>query len=675
MQTISLKTAASEIRQACIDAGDDPRQSPFFVIVGAGISYPPVPLAPAIIEHCKTVAGATDRAAGGEFDKPLEAYSRWMGLAYRQAKQRQKYLRDLIDNRPISLANLRLAHLLGASKLTNLVVTTNFDDLLARALRMFGQLPVVCDHPRTVARVEPDRSGVQIVHVHGSYLFYDTANLRDEVAGRARIDQETSLTIAGLLDSILWTRSPLVVGYSGWEGDVIMSALRRRMAGGQPLGTNVYWFSYRREEPESLAEWLRDSGDVQFVVPPEPPPAAGTSLPPPVPTQPASEVFERLIAAFNVGAPSLFADPLGFFADQLAALLPGDDGSDPAEDPYAVKALVQRIRRIAAAAEPSPASGTESQLEALRDAIRRSNYARAVEICASLVPERLEELTGRERKEVLSAAELSADALLRMPVASKVAGSLARALCVDPQLEQEIGLLPPDVTVIFASRHNQYAYETSIPGDSGGPSMHVGAFSYAFQQALNDPRADRDGDGRISLFEAVVAAGQVVVASHPQIPVIVGDGSVALFGTTSRTRRKKGRLLSILVGVSRYKKIGGAELAGPVNDVKRFANVLRQKRSLLTPTPPQVYTDAEATTVAIRQALATLSNEARPGDLILFYFTGHGEFGAAYPDKWHDPLLCAYEFDGRGAGAISLREVIAIMARARNKKVLVIDAG
>lgn len=118
-------------------------------------------------------------------------------------------------------------------------------------LRLFGEEPAVCDHPRTVGRIDRERSAIQIVHVHGSYLLYGCANLRGEVAGRARADEETSFTMVGLLDSLLWNRSPLVIGYSGWEGDVVMSALKRRLRGGNPLAQSVYWFCYRRNDRET----------------------------------------------------------------------------------------------------------------------------------------------------------------------------------------------------------------------------------------------------------------------------------------------------------------------------------------------------------------------------------------------------------------------------------------
>jgi len=237
---IELETAVSEIRQACDEVSDNAQRSPFFLIVGAGISYPPVPLAPQIIADCKRIANRYKRARELAGDSTLDQYSHWFSLAYPSARMRQRYLRSLIERKPLSQASLRLAHLLTARRLTNLVVTTNFDDFITRALRLFGDEPAVCDHPATVGRIDASASDIQIVHVHGSHLFYDCANLRGEVTGRAAPDRRSSVTISGLLDGLLWSRSPIVVGYSGWEADVIMFALERRLSSPHRLGQCLY---------------------------------------------------------------------------------------------------------------------------------------------------------------------------------------------------------------------------------------------------------------------------------------------------------------------------------------------------------------------------------------------------------------------------------------------------
>ncbi len=138
---------------------------------------------------------------------------------------------------------------------TNLVVTTNFDDFLSQALSLFGRRHIVCDHPRTLERIDLRSPDVQIIHIHGSYWFYDCCNLNAEISERAKGSSSTSFTMLSTLDDILRTHSPLVVGYSGWEGDVFMNALQRRMSA--PLRTKsllVLLHQARCAKPARLAQ-------------------------------------------------------------------------------------------------------------------------------------------------------------------------------------------------------------------------------------------------------------------------------------------------------------------------------------------------------------------------------------------------------------------------------------
>ena len=67
---------------------------------------------------------------------------------------------------------------------------------------------------------------------------------------------------------ILANRSPLVLGYSGWENDVFMTALSRRLEA-HPLSYNLYWFCFRHEDSAALPAVVRDRDDVVVVVLPE----------------------------------------------------------------------------------------------------------------------------------------------------------------------------------------------------------------------------------------------------------------------------------------------------------------------------------------------------------------------------------------------------------------------
>ena len=178
---IDLKTAVSHIRQACETEGLG-ASSPFFFIVGAGISRPVVPLASQIVLHCKETAQRYERVVQPEPTSPIELYSTWFQAAYPHPKNRQEYIRRMIEGKSITRANLRLAHLLSEKKVSNLVVTPNFDDFVSRALTLFGIPHVTCDHPHTVERIDPEQRDLQIVHVHGTYWFYDCCNSSYEVS-------------------------------------------------------------------------------------------------------------------------------------------------------------------------------------------------------------------------------------------------------------------------------------------------------------------------------------------------------------------------------------------------------------------------------------------------------------------------------------------------------------
>jgi len=153
----------------------------------------------------------------------VDVYSHWFRAAFPHRIQRQQYLRSLIADAPITHANFRLAHLLIRGSISNIVVTPNFDDLLSRALTLFGKQHIICDDPRTVERIDPEKIDIQLIHVHGSYWFYDCRNTRAEIQDRAMPHSDTTLTMAALLDKILAYRAPLVIGYSGWESDVFMT--------------------------------------------------------------------------------------------------------------------------------------------------------------------------------------------------------------------------------------------------------------------------------------------------------------------------------------------------------------------------------------------------------------------------------------------------------------------
>jgi len=440
MTIIDLKTAAQQIKAAYDAKHRRGERSPFFFITGAGLSAPSVPLAAEIIKHCQERAiELYKKSPPPASASALESYSHWFAAAYPNPDERRIYLQDLIAGKAITPANLRLAHLLldHDHAPADLVVTTNFDDLLSRALLLFGKQHVLCDHPSTIGRIETERgSDVKIVHVHGSYWFYDCCNLKDEIAARAQRSANLPFDMAAFLDHVLLRHSPLVLGYGGWEGDGVMSALRRRLYHGeqpQALGYNVYWFVYDRQQIAALPEWLRQHPNVSFVAKPEPvrpaePEAeafatsAGEKMAagrlataPPRDWEreprdlvlPAQEALDELIRVFDLQAPELFRDTLGFFITSLQKALPSGQPADAQPDIYLIRS---KLARLAWAQQKlaEMEQALDAAMEKVRDALRRAQYRQALELAGEIA---LRDLSEAQRLELMRLLWDAAEAL------------------------------------------------------------------------------------------------------------------------------------------------------------------------------------------------------------------------------------------------------------------------
>jgi tetratricopeptide (TPR) repeat protein len=462
MNILELQEAVREIAGTHRRALKRGEHKPFVFVVGAGISNPPVPLAAEIEIHCMEEAGRRGITSPPPDNSAMSRYSHWFDKAYPNAIERQLYLQSLIKDKPISAANFRLAHLLLQDAVASTVVTPNFDDFLSRALTIFGRTGFrVCDHPETVDRIDPEEKEIHIVHVHGTYWFYNLANLRPELENRAKSSPSSAFTMGALLDRIFATRSPIVIGYSGWDGDVIMTALERRLC--RCLPYRMYLFCYRRDVVDTLPDWLKTNGDVHFVLPREPEASRPTGLPAPgrregmetgleaaqpdgkataeaVPGEkaeeavlPAQQVFDELIRELGLGAPDLVSNPLDFFATQLERSISQES------DPYSLRSVVTRIRK-AQKWEHQKVGRVEDSMEAIRDAMRRSLYLEAILKAAKVQGPDLSADQARELIDLLSFATGSLgndwEAMLR---GADAIVSIGDSLSAEPQQAVDVG--------------------------------------------------------------------------------------------------------------------------------------------------------------------------------------------------------------------------------------------
>lgn len=170
-------------------------------------------------------------------------------------------------------------------------------------------------------------------------------------------------------------------------------------------------------------------------------------------------------------------------------------------------------------------------------------------------------------------------------------------------------------------------------------------------------RAGESGEYRLNLADAGSAPGP-----RPRAPGEDGGRAQAPGGT--------GRVFAVLVGVSDY---GGAannlnytdEDATKLRDTLSRAGVLGQGSVTLT--------NAQATVGAVRRAFADVSRRAGPGDVFLFFFSGHGDQnpaarGSGEPDDTDESIVLR-------DGSISDDEMARMFAQIRARtSILAIDA-
>lgn len=107
---------------------------------------------------------------------------------------------------------------------------------------------------------------------------------------------------------------------------------------------------------------------------------------------------------------------------------------------------------------------------------------------------------------------------------------------------------------------------------------------------------------------------------------------------------------ALLVGVNKY-KIPGSDLGGCVNDVTNVRDILL-KNFGFTVKDIRMVVDERATKAGIMKRLKWLVKDAKPGDRLLFHFSGHGSQirdrdGDELKDRL-DEILCPHDMDWDG---------------------------
>ena len=111
---------------------------------------------------------------------------------------------------------------------------------------------------------------------------------------------------------------------------------------------------------------------------------------------------------------------------------------------------------------------------------------------------------------------------------------------------------------------------------------------------------------------------------------------------------------ALLVGINDYAPIGagGPDLNGCVNDVRDMATTLRDLGIVpAVPVNMHIVTDSRATRATIIKELGWLVGGAKKGDVLVFYYSGHGsqmpDMTGEEPDR-RDETICPHDFATAG---------------------------
>lgn len=177
---------------------------------------------------------------------PSGAYGRVMMDLFPHAAERQQELESICSAAKPGFGYATLAQLIASSKGNlNVILTTNFDDLLADAFYLFtGVHPVVIPHGALSPYIRASSRRPLVVKVHGHHQFapLNTPSETSDVEEELRKGVQTLLHDRGLI----------FIGYGGRD-EGIRKLMSEMPDSSLPFG--VYWVSAKEPENE-LSQWL-----------------------------------------------------------------------------------------------------------------------------------------------------------------------------------------------------------------------------------------------------------------------------------------------------------------------------------------------------------------------------------------------------------------------------------
>ena len=281
---------------------------------------------------------------------------------------RQEFIVECVEEGRgrLNLAHLFMAQLM-ASEVVKIVLTTNFDDLLLRALQLYFKFPAAIDSSSIETLMIRFRF-LQIAYLHGKLNSYRQRHTTEE------INQQIP-GLEAFLAKAMQDHGLVVVGYRGGEEmpmEMLGKILRERNCG---PGRGLYWVSYGKDD-HALAPRVRsllEFKDTYWM-----------------PGWDADDFFEKLCNFPGIGLalPTFLKDPK-VFAKRMQEILPesvvGPWRSLPDTEPTEVKPgptdqpTEERDQHLAE--EPPPRGEAERLLPEARELLMSGKTEEAISVC------------------------------------------------------------------------------------------------------------------------------------------------------------------------------------------------------------------------------------------------------------------------------------------------------
>ncbi len=258
--------SASEFVKRIRDQADEPDRH-YVLWLGAGCSVSSgIPAASALVRKQwlprlhKLRSGdsdldtwASEAFPGYDPENAGALYGAVMNALFRLPEDRQRETERLCSNQDPGFGYAVLAALMSRTDgILGTALTTNFDDMIADAMYVFGsQRPLVIQHDALASFARPGRvRRPLVIKVHGDHRL----NPMHTASETAALEEGVRNGIRGLLQD----RGLIFVGYSGNDVGVI-EALQSLPGESLPLG--VWWVS-RTEPTGAIRTWLSSRGAV-----------------------------------------------------------------------------------------------------------------------------------------------------------------------------------------------------------------------------------------------------------------------------------------------------------------------------------------------------------------------------------------------------------------------------